>query len=720
MSRIILIICLTVVCVVKPNGVHGGSEIYAKMFSSQQSPSDPCYDEDRPLRCIPVFVNAAYGATVEASSTCGSGGPTRYCDVFEQPGGSTGIGQCHVCDDSTPRRRFPPSYLTDLNNPTNVTCWRSEPMVSSQSFAAPPDNVTLTLSLGKKYELTYVSLQFCPKAAKPDSIAIFKSMDYGKTWQPFQFYSSQCRRVYGRPNRATITKSNEQEARCTDSHRYSGGDGLGPVGRIAFSTLEGRPSAADFDNSPVLQDWVTATDIRVVFNRLYMPQVQEQFANMGPEDNNMGLEEINKKEREREEKMKKSFYLRHNDPLVTALPSVHQVFAPQEMQSNDALDPQEMSFVGIGGTTSAPVTTILSTTAGTTLAHHYAVSDFAVGGRCKCNGHAAKCITGKDGQIACDCRHNTAGRDCEKCKSFYFDRPWARATARDANECKECNCNLHARKCKFNMELYKLSGRVSGGVCLQCRHFTAGRHCHYCREGYYRDPTKAITHRKACKPCDCHPIGASGKTCNQSTGQCPCKDGVTGTTCNRCVRGYQQSRSHIAPCIKIPRVVQTQGIASEDNGNHEPDDERYEARTNQCGKCRTSTKRLNLNKYCKRDYAILVKVSDRYQKSDGPRNDAVAPGSSWVQFPLDVILIYKRNRDSRIQRGPITLYVHSADLACKCPKIKPYKSYLILGQESENGSNEGLTVTEKSIVIEWRDEWRRRMRRFERRARSCH
>lgn len=144
--------------------------MYAKMFSSQQHPSDPCYDEDRPRRCIPDFVNAAFGAAVEASSTCGSGGPMRYCDVTEQPGGSTGIGQCHICDDSTPRRRFPASYLTDLSNPNNVTCWRSEPLVTSQSFSAPPDNITLTLSLGKKYELTYVSLQFCPKAAKPDSI----------------------------------------------------------------------------------------------------------------------------------------------------------------------------------------------------------------------------------------------------------------------------------------------------------------------------------------------------------------------------------------------------------------------------------------------------------------------------------------------------------------------------------------------------------------------
>ncbi|XP_011050218.1 PREDICTED: netrin-1-like [Acromyrmex echinatior] len=709
-------------------------EIYTKMFSSQQNPSDPCYDEDRPRRCIPDFVNAAFGATVEASSTCGTGGPTRYCDVTDEPGGTTGIGHCHVCDDSTPRRRFPASYLTDLNNPNNVTCWRSEPLVSSQSFSAPPDNVTLTLSLGKKYELTYVSLQFCPRAAKPDSIAIYKSMDYGKTWQPFQFYSSQCRRVYGRPNRATITKANEQEARCTDSHRYTGGDGLGPVGRIAFSTLEGRPSAADFDNSPVLQDWVTATDIRVVFNRLHMPQQSnpDQVPHNGEEHHvaAIGLEELTKREREREERLKnqKNAILHAQDPLVTALPSVHQVIAPQEMQSNDAIDAavRDMGFVPV--TISTTTTTLASVAmnglgpATATMAHHYAVSDFAVGGRCKCNGHAARCIPGKDGEVVCECRHNTAGRDCERCRPFHFDRPWARATARDANECKVCNCNLHARKCRFNMELYKLSGRVSGGVCLQCRHFTAGRHCHYCREGYYRDPARPITHRKACKPCDCHPIGASGKTCNQSSGQCPCKDGVTGITCNRCARGYQQSRSHIAPCIKIPRVVQTQGTAGEESGEHEDDDDErgYDGRADQCGKCRASTKRLNLNKYCKRDYAILGRITDRHKKSDSSQTGTSVSGTSWIRFTLNVDFIYKKNPNSRIRRGDVSLYVHSADLACRCPKIKPNKSYLILGQESDGGGQGGLTVTQRSIVIEWRDEWHRRMRRFQRRARSCH
>ena len=49
------------------------------------------------------------------------------------------------------------------------------------------------------------------------------------------------------------------------------------------------------------------------------------------------------------------------------------------------------------------------------------------------------------------------------------------------------------------MELYKLSGGHSGGVCIHCRHNTAGRYCHYCKEGFYKDPTKDITHRRMCR-----------------------------------------------------------------------------------------------------------------------------------------------------------------------------------------------------------------------------
>lgn len=329
-----------------------GHAKYLNLFKAQQSPPDPCFDEKGdPQRCIADFVNAAFGKDVEASSTCGSP-PTRYClpikpviketnnlELTDETAGEMDH-KCGICDADNAKRRHPSSFLTDLNNPQNITCWMSEPISPSN-----PTNVTLTLSLDKKFELTYVSLQFC--SLRPDSMSIFKSVDYGKTWIPFQYYSSQCKKMYSKPTKAIITKANEQEALCLDP--TTSADSMFSSGRVAFSTLEGRPSAFDFDNSPVLQDWVTATDIKVVFNRL-------------------------------------SAYSSENDS-----------------------SPGESYF--------------------------YALSDFSVGGRCKCNGHASKCVRNREGKLVCDCKHNTAGAECERCKPFHYDRPWGRATSQEANQC---------------------------------------------------------------------------------------------------------------------------------------------------------------------------------------------------------------------------------------------------------------------------------------------
>ncbi|XP_077979768.1 netrin-1-like [Glandiceps talaboti] len=555
---------------------------------------DPCYDENgNPKRCIPDFVNAAFGKPVKASSTCGSP-PSRYCVM------STGVSgerqrNCFICDAEHHKRRHPPEYLTDLNNPNNLTCWQSEP------YKQHPNNVTLHLALGKKFELTYISLQFC--SSRPDSMAIYKSQDYGKSWQPYQFYSSQCRKMYGVPNRATITKQNEQEAMCTDDD-----SAIEPTtgGRIAFSTLEGRPSGYNFDSSPVLQDWVTGTDIMVVFNRL----------------NTFGDEE--------DDIARDSYY--------------------------------------------------------------YSVSDFAVGGRCKCNGHASRCTEEKNGQLVCDCKHNTIGPECDRCKPFHYDRPWARATEKDANECVPCNCNLHARKCRFNNELYNLSGRKSGGVCLKCRHNTAGRYCNYCKEGFYKDQTKQMIHRKACKACDCHPVGASGTICNQTTGQCPCKDGVAGLTCNRCAKGFTQTRSPIVPCIRsttpTPSPVTTPPTGVD------------------CPECKGNKRKVNLGKYCKKEYAVQAQILSREQVD------------KWIKFTINVMTVYKYGA-TKIRRGDQLLYVHQNDIACKCPKLRLGRNYLIIGNENKNNNQNGLLADHRSYVFPWREEWVRRMKKLQRKARRC-
>uniref|UniRef100_A0AAV2LAL7 Netrin-1 n=1 Tax=Knipowitschia caucasica TaxID=637954 RepID=A0AAV2LAL7_KNICA len=588
-------------------------------FAGQQAPLDPCYDDSGTARrCIPEFINAAFGKDVAVSSVCGRP-PSRSCSLVERGDERPSVRTCQICDAADSRRAHPPSYLTDLNSALNLTCWQSE------NFNTSPHNVTLTLSLGKKFEITYVSLQFC--SPRPESMAIYKSMDYGKTWTPYQFYSSQCRRLFNKPNRATITKQNEQEAVCTDSHTelhaHSGG-------LIAFSTLDGRPSGKDFDSSPVLQDWVTVTDIRVVFNRPQLPR-------------DHSLSSINNGARE-------------DEPVAAAA------------------------------------------AASTMATYFYAVGDFQVGGRCKCNGHASRCLKDKEGKLVCDCKHNTEGPECDRCKPFHYDRPWQRASAREANECLACNCNLHARRCRFNMELYKLSGRKSGGVCMNCRHNTAGRHCHYCKEGYYRDLARAISHRRACKACDCHPVGAAGKTCNQTTGQCPCKDGVTGVTCNRCAKGYQQSRSPVAPCINC---------------------ESY------CKPVKGNLK-INMKKYCKKDYAVQVNVLDMETVGD------------WAKFSVNIVSVYK-SRGEPLKRGDNVLWVHMKDLACKCPKIQIGKRFLVMGG-SEGGvtagvspgagpgsgaTNQvtgaervGLVADKNSLVIQWRDVWARRLRKFQRKEKK--
>jgi len=366
-------------------------------------------------------------------------------------------------------------------------------------------------------------------------------------------------------------------------------------------------------------------------------------------------------------------------------------------------------------------------------AHRYiSVSDLAIGGRCKCNGHASQCKLDKYGELACACQHNTDGRECEKCKPFHFDRPWGRATSSQANECVACSCNLHAKRCRFNMELYRLSGGVSGGVCYKCRHNTAGRHCHYCKEGYARNTDKPMTHKKACRPCNCHPVGSSGKICNQTNGQCPCKDGVTGSECNRCAKGYQQSGSPIAPCIKVPRSGFTNygrargGSPSHGHGGgggystagggepsyaHRPQGDARAA----CAHCKKVKRKVNMRKYCKQDFVLLVTLV-RQARADG----------KWLNFKANIDTVFRRSggdtstrgglQQQQQQQGPVDVWIKSVDLDCGCPKVRSRSTYLILGQEAN--SRRAVVINSKTVVLEWKEEWRRRMKRFQRRSRK--
>jgi len=99
--------------------------------------SDPCYrDDGSATRCIPGFINAAYERQIVASSTCGNP-PVNFCSqhpsvAFQQQqrrhnnmsknrdddDNDDERRNCVICDARHPH---PASYLTDLNNPHNMT-----------------------------------------------------------------------------------------------------------------------------------------------------------------------------------------------------------------------------------------------------------------------------------------------------------------------------------------------------------------------------------------------------------------------------------------------------------------------------------------------------------------------------------------------------------------------------------------------------------------------
>uniref|UniRef100_UPI00358FF63F netrin-1-like n=1 Tax=Myxine glutinosa TaxID=7769 RepID=UPI00358FF63F len=408
----------------------------------------PCYDGGNPRHCAPNSENVTIGRTVTSSSTCGT--PREWFCGREK---SSNLSDheyhgviCGWCDAKDPNRSHPVAYLTDGNDPYDVTWWQS---------SKDHDEVSLTLSLGKSFEITSVSLHFFTQI--PEATGIYKSLNFGETWMPFQFYSIDCYWFYKLSSRTVVSTDNVQETLCSNP-------GVRPFrgGPVKFDTLEGRPSASDLDASPALQDWVTATDIRVVFQRgdpgLTFP-----------------------------------FYPKHKRSAF---------FSATDFQVEGRCKCNGHASHCVTGTGGRLECDCEHNTAGpdcgrcrhfhrdrpwkraTPRDPHQCIA-------CKCNEHSHLCefsrrLYEKSGQRSggrcIGCRHNTFGSQCHLCARGFYRDQLKEMTHRNA--CQRCTCNPVGSRSK-------MCDGVTGR-CI-CKDGVEGGTCSRCMEGYQ--------HGSATTPC---------------------------------------------------------------------------------------------------------------------------------------------------------------------------------------------------------------------------
>ncbi|XP_069497980.1 netrin-G1 isoform X3 [Ambystoma mexicanum] len=386
-------------------------------------------------------------------STCGES-PEKFCAMGNPY-------MCNnECDASTPELAHPTDLMFDFEGRNPSTFWQS---ITWKNYPRPLQ-VNITLSWNKTIELTdNIAITF--ESGRPEKMILEKSLDYGRTWQPYQFYAADCLDAFRMEPKSVKDLSHHTVLDIICTEEYSTGYAA-HAKTISFEIkdrfaifagprLHNMASLySQLDTTKNLRDFFTVTDLRI---RLLRPATGATFVD---EQNlaryfyaisdikihgrckcnlhaNTCVFDNNKLSCECEHnttgpdcgRCRKNYQGRPWSPgsYLTIPKGTANICTPS------------ISSIGI-----APKSPLPSVSSGLTANHKR---------DCECNGHSNRCtyIDLILAVVCVNCKHNTRGQQCQSCRPGYFRNTAARLD--DENVCIANVCDNELQRCQ------------NGGIC---------------------------------------------------------------------------------------------------------------------------------------------------------------------------------------------------------------------------------------------------------------